>query len=54
MRSNLYTLGFTTIVTIILGFFLALAADGLRDLQDTNVDNDMKKNILVSWIQTGQ
>ena len=48
MRSNLYTLGFTSIVTIILGFFLALAADGLRDLQDTNVENDMKKNILVS------
>ena len=48
MRSNLYTLGFTSIVTIILGFFLALAADGLSDLQETNVENDMKKNILVS------
>ena len=48
MRSNLYTLGFTSIVTIILGFFLALAADGLEELQETNVENDMKKNILVS------
>ena len=48
MRSNHYTLGFTSIVTIILGFFLALAADGLSDLQETNVENDMKKNILVS------
>ena len=48
MRSNLYTLGFTSIVTIVLGFFLALAADGLRELQVTNVENDMKKNILVS------
>ena len=48
MRSNFYTLGFTSIVTIILGFLLALAADGLRDLQDSNVENDMKKNILVS------
>ena len=48
MRSNLYTLGFTSIVTIVLGFFLALAADGLRELQVTNVENDMKKNILLS------
>ncbi len=48
MRSNFYTLGFTSIVTVILGFFLAFAADGLRELQDTNVENDMKKNILVS------
>ena len=48
MRSNIYTLGFTSIVTIVLGFFLALAADGLRELQDSNVENDMKKNILVS------
>ena len=48
MRSNTYTLVFTSIVTIVLGFFLALAADGLRDLQDLNVENDMKKNILLS------
>ena len=48
MRSNFYTLGFTSIVTIILGFFIALAADGLRDLQDLNVENDMRKNILLS------
>ena len=48
MRSNLYTLGFTSIVTIILGFFLALVADGLKELKETNVENDMKKNILVS------
>jgi len=48
MRSNTYTLVFTSIVTIVLGFFLALAADGLRDLQDLNVENDMRKNILLS------
>ena len=48
MRSDTYTLVFTSIVTIVLGFFLALAADGLRDLQDLNVENDMKKNILLS------
>jgi Na+-transporting NADH:ubiquinone oxidoreductase subunit C len=48
MRSNTYTIIFTSIITIILGFFLALAADGLRDLQDLNVENDMRKNILLS------
>tara|TARA_B100000029_G_C17592266_1_gene962936 strand:+ start:2845 stop:3555 length:711 start_codon:yes stop_codon:yes gene_type:complete len=48
MRSNAYTLGFTSAITIVLGFFLALAADSLRDLQDLNVENDMKKNILLS------
>ena len=48
MRSNTYTLVFISIVTIVLGFFLALAADGLRDLQNLNVENDMKKNILLS------
>ncbi len=48
MRSNTYTLVFTSIVTIVLGFFLALAADGLRYLQDLNVENDMRKNILLS------
>ena len=48
MRSNTYTLVFTSIVPIVLGFFLALAADGLRDLQDLNVENDMRKNILLS------
>ena len=48
MRSNTYTLVFTSIVTIVLGFFLALAADWLRDLQDLNVENDMRKNILLS------
>ena len=48
MRSNTYTLVFTSNVTIDIGFFLALAADGLRDLQDLNVENDMRKNILLS------
>ncbi len=48
MRSNTYTLGFTSAITIVLGFFLALVADNLRDRQELNVENDMKKNILYS------
>ena len=39
MRSNTYTLVFTSIITIILGFFLSLAASSLKDIQDLNVEN---------------
>lgn len=48
MRSNTYTIVFTSIVTIILGFFLSLAASALKERQDLNVENDMKKNILLA------
>lgn len=48
MRSNTYTLVFTSIITIVLGFFLALAADALKERQELNIENDIKKNILLS------
>ncbi|MCP4931676.1 MAG: NADH:ubiquinone reductase (Na(+)-transporting) subunit C [Candidatus Marinimicrobia bacterium] len=48
MRSNSYTLIFTTIVTVILGFFLSLAVTALKDRQSLNVEIDIKKNILRS------
>ncbi len=48
MRSNTYTLVFTSIVTVVLGFFLALAADALKEQQELNIENDIKKNILLS------
>jgi len=48
MRSNTYTLVFTSVITIVLGFFLALAADALKERQNLNVENDIKKNILLS------
>ncbi|MBT3179672.1 MAG: NADH:ubiquinone reductase (Na(+)-transporting) subunit C [Candidatus Marinimicrobia bacterium] len=48
MRSNTYTIVFTSIVTIVLGFLLAVAADALKERQELNVANDMKKNILLS------
>jgi len=48
MHSNSYTIMFTSIVTIILGGFLSVAASSLKDIQDMNVENDSKKNILSS------
>tara|TARA_Y100001934_G_C12294259_1_gene746516 strand:- start:414 stop:1109 length:696 start_codon:yes stop_codon:yes gene_type:complete len=48
MHSNSYTIIFTSIVTIILGFFLSVLAGSLKATQKENIDNDIKKNILVS------
>ena len=48
MHSNSYTIIFTSIVTIILGFFLSVLAGSLGATQKANIDNDIKKNILVS------
>jgi len=47
-QSNTYTLLFTTVVTIILGFLLSVAATSLKERQDLNVAIDIKKNILRS------
>ena len=46
MHSNKYTLGFMTIVAVILGSFLSIAAGSLKEIQELNVENDSKKNIL--------
>jgi Na+-transporting NADH:ubiquinone oxidoreductase subunit C len=46
MRSNTYTLVFTSVVTIILGILLALASTALKDRQDLNEEMDIKKHIL--------
>ena len=48
MHSNSYTIIFTSVVTIILGGFLSVAAGTLKEIQDLNVENDSKKNILSS------
>jgi len=45
-RSNLYTFIFITIVTIICAGLLSSAAYFLKEKQQTNVEVDMKKNIL--------
>ena len=46
MRSDVYTITFTTIVTVILGLGLSYTADSLRDIQILNEELDIKKNIL--------
>ncbi len=48
MRSNAYVLSFMAAITIVLGTLLSLAATSLKDLQDFNVEIDIKKNILKS------
>ena len=46
MRSDAYTIAFTTIITVILGLGLSVTADSLRDRQILNEQLDIKKNIL--------
>ena len=48
MHSNAYTLIFTSIVTIVLGFLLSMAVTILKEQQDLNIEIDIKKNILLS------
>ena len=48
MHSNSYTIIFTSVVTIVLGGFLSVAAGTLKETQELNVKNDSKKNILAS------
>ncbi len=44
--SNAYTLGFAALVTLICSILLASAATLLKPLQDTNIQLDIKYNIL--------
>ncbi len=53
MRSNSYTLGFTALVTIVLGIMLSVAATSLKERQQLNVELDIKKNILRALNITG-
>tara|TARA_A200000159_G_scaffold81626_1_gene75487 strand:+ start:593 stop:1294 length:702 start_codon:yes stop_codon:yes gene_type:complete len=46
MRSDTYTIVFTTIVTVVLGLGLSVTADSLRERQSINEELDIKKNIL--------
>ena len=48
MHSNSYTIIFTSLVAIILGMFVSVANGSLKDIQDLNIENDSKKNILIS------
>ena len=46
MHSNSYTIFFMSVVTVLLGSFLSVAAGTLKEMQELNVEIDSKKNIL--------
>ena len=48
MQSNVYTLIFTSITTIILGFLLSFVSTSLKETQEINEEIDIMKNILYS------
>jgi Na+-transporting NADH:ubiquinone oxidoreductase subunit C len=48
MQSNAYTLIFTSITTIILGFLLSYVSTSLKETQEINEEIDIMKNILYS------
>ena len=48
MRSNTYTLIFTSITTIVLGFLLSFVSTSLKETQEINEEIDIMKNILYS------
>ena len=48
MHSNRYTLIFTTLITTILAFVLSSAYSSLEDITLSNIQADIKKNILSS------
>ena len=48
MRSNAYTLIFTSITTVILGFLLSFVYSSLEETQRINEEIDIMKNILYS------
>ena len=46
MHSNSYTIFFMSLITVLLGSFLSVAAGTLKEMQELNVEIDSKKNIL--------
>jgi Na+-transporting NADH:ubiquinone oxidoreductase subunit C len=45
-QSNSYIIIYSAILTVVCGGLLALAAEGLKEKQQANVDQEQKKNIL--------
>ena len=50
MRSNTYTLIFTSLITLILGFLLSFTYTQLKSMQQENLAVDIRKNILRMWV----
>ena len=49
-QSNLYIVIYAGVLTIVCGGLLALAAEGLKEKQQFNIDMEQKKNILSTVI----
>lgn len=49
-QSNLYIIIYASVLTIVCGGLLALAAEGLKEKQQFNIDMEQKKNILSTVI----
>ena len=43
MHSNKYTVIFTAVLTIILGFFVSTADSSLKDMREKNIEADIRK-----------
>ncbi len=50
MRSDTYTIIFTSVVTIVLGLVISFTADSLRDRQEINEALDIKKIFYLSLV----
>jgi Na+-transporting NADH:ubiquinone oxidoreductase subunit C len=50
-QSNLYIVIYSGVLTIVCGGLLALAAEGLKEKQQFNIDMEQKKNILSTVIE---
>lgn len=49
-QSNLYIIIYSAILTVVCGGLLALAAEGLKEKQQYNIDMEQKRNILATVI----
>ena len=51
-QSNFYIIGFSALLTVILGGLLAVAAESLKPLQKRQIELDTKKQILSAVMKT--
>lgn len=48
VNSNKYTFGFATVLVIVVATLLAIASESLKPMQNANIDNEKRQNILSS------
>lgn len=50
-QSNLYIILYSAAITVVCGGLLAMASQGLKPLQDANIEHERKQNILATVIE---